>query len=148
MFKELDDFLKKDILGHSETVIKRDEEQNIIKEVVVKGSIEFGEKEIAFIGIAKTAKEDYDFATVLVGENIAILRAKLDIVKTILEDFPLSKDESDFLVGLEELIDSEITNYIDAKEVFYQRVRNTRKDPDYYKVKHISIDENGFGTEL
>ena len=42
----------------------------------------------------------------------------------------------------------ELKEYIDLKESFFERVRNTRRDPNYYKVRHLSFDDEGRMTEI
>ena len=54
----------------------------------------------------------------------------------------------DNLVKTVKALKKELKEYINLKESFFERVRNTRRDPNYYKVRHLSFDDEGRMTEI
>ena len=139
------------ILNNEHGSIKEtiDEKTGICTKVEVSGMLEVYPDKIEYKGVAITAKEDMDFATILVGQNIALMRAQVDILNKMRE-----KETSPFIfmkiTSQINLLEKELQDYINLKDAFFVRLRNTRKDPNFYKIQHLSIDEEGkvsnFGT--
>ena len=139
------------ILNNEHGLIKEtiDEKTGICTKVEVSGVLEVYPDKIEYKGVAVTAKEDMDFATILVGQNIALMRAQIDILKKMRK-----KETSSFILmkitSQINLLEKELQDYINLKDAFFVRLRNTRKDPNFYKVQHLSIDKEGkvsnFGT--
>ena len=89
-----------------------------------------------------------DFATQLVGEKSAYTRLRINALEEITVKFPHIGEDMDNLVKTVKALKKELKEYIDLKESFFERVRNTRRDPNYYKVRHLSFDDEGRMTEI
>lgn len=148
MFKDLDKLLGFNFstLEDSKTSVKK-KSDGIVVSVSVVGSFSFQRRVIDYSGLAITAKEDYDLATELVGENIAIMRAQIGIIKQVVESFAFNKEDMQLLLDAEKTLKQELDSYIELKEQFFIRIRNRRENPDYYRVKQVYIDDNGVPHE-
>lgn len=119
-----------------------------IAAVQAKKVFSYQDTDLQLTGIARTAKKDLDFATQLVGEKIAYTRLRINALEEITTNFPHLGEDMDILVKTTKALKKELKEYIDLKEGFFERVRNTRKDPNYYKVRHLSFDDEGKVTEI
>lgn len=102
----------------------------------------FNKVEYISTGEAVVHPDDRDLSTELVGENISQLRAYIQVFEQILKG-PLEESDMKTVTTLLKSHKEELKNYIKLKEDFFQRVRNRRKDPNYYKVQVINVDEEG-----
>ena len=146
--QELIDFiLSEDFLDDVDFVIAQNAKGQIAA-ITANKTFEYQGEKLTFSGGAKTAKEDLDFATKLVGEKIAYTRLRINALEKITTNFPhFGKDMND-LVNTTKALKKELQEYIDLKEGFFERVRNTRQDPNYYRVRHLSFDDEGKVTEV
>lgn len=119
-----------------------------IESVRAKKVFNYQDTDLYITGDARTAKEDLDFATQLVGEKIAYTRLRINALEEITTKFPHIGEDMDNLVKTTKALKKELKEYIDLKEGFFKRVRNTRRDPNYYKVRHLSFDDEGRVKEL
>lgn len=119
-----------------------------IESVQAKKVFRYQDTDLHITGNARTAKEDLDFATQLVGEKIAYTRLRINALEEITTKFPHIGEDMDNLVKATKALKKELKEYIDLKEGFFKRVRNTRRDPNYYKVRHLSFDDEGRVKEL
>lgn len=119
-----------------------------IESVQAKKVFRYQDTDLYITGDARTAKEDLDFATQLVGEKIAYTRLRINALEEITTKFPHIGEDMDNLVKTTKALKKELKEYIDLKEGFFKRVRNTRRDPNYYKVRHLSFDDEGRVKEL
>lgn len=119
-----------------------------IESVHAKKVFSYQDADLHLTGDARTAKEDLDFATQLVGEKIAYTRLRINALEEITTKFPHIGEDMDSLVKTTKALKKELKEYIDLKESFFERVRNTRKDPNYYRVRHLSFDDEGKVREV
>lgn len=146
--KEVIDFvLSEDFLEDVDFVTSKNAKGQITS-IQAKKVFNYLDEDLHLIGVAKTAKEDLDFATQLVGEKIAYTRLRINALEEITVKFPHIGEDMDNLVKTVKALKKELKEYIDLKESFFERVRNTRRDPNYYKVRHLSFDDEGRMTEI
>lgn len=146
--KEVIDFvLSEDFLEDVDFVISKNAKGQITS-IQAKKVFNYLNEDLHLTGLAKTAKEDLDFATQLVGEKIAYTRLRINALEEITVKFPHIGEDMDNLVKTVKALKKELKEYIDLKESFFERVRNTRRDPNYYKVRHLSFDDEGRMTEI
>ncbi len=81
------------ILNNEHGLIKEtiDEKTGICTKVEVSGVLEVYPDKIEYKGVAVTAKEDMDFATILVGQNIALMSIFLIVGTAILSSQKMLK---------------------------------------------------------
>lgn len=146
--KEVIDFvLSEDFLDNVDFITSKNAKGQIIS-VQAKKVFNYLGEDLHLTGVAKTAKEDLGFATQLVGEKIAYTRLRINALEEITIRFPHIGEDMDSLVKTVKALKKELKEYIDLKESFFERVRNTRRDPNYYKVRHLSFDDEGRMTEI
>lgn len=146
--KEVIDFvLGEDFLDDVDFIISKNDRGQITA-VQAKKVFNYRGEDLHLTGVARTAKEDLDFATQLVGEKIAYTRLRINALEEITIKFPHIGKDMDNLVKATEALEKELKEYIKLKESFFERVRNTRRDPNYYKVRHLSFDDEGRMTEI
>ena len=146
--KEVIDFvLSEDFLEDVDFITSKNAKGQITS-IQAKKVFNYLDEDLHLTGIAKTAKEDLDFATQLVGEKIAYTRLRINALEEITIRFPHIGEDMDNLVKTVKALKKELKEYIDLKESFFERVRNTRRDPNYYKVRHLSFDDEGRMTEI
>ena len=146
--KEVIDFvLSDDFLDDVDFTTSKNAEGQIIS-VQAKKVFDYRDGDLHLTGVARTAKEDLDFATQLVGEKIAYTRLRINALEEITTKFPHIGEDMDNLVKATKALKKELKEYIDLKESFFERVRNTRENPNYYKVRHLSFDDEGRMTEI
>lgn len=146
--KEVIDFvLSEDFLEDVDFITSKNVKGQITS-IQAKKVFNYLDEDLHLTGIAKTAKEDLDFATQLVGEKIAYTRLRINALEEITVKFPHIGEDMDNLVKTVKALKKELKEYIDLKESFFERVRNTRRDPNYYKVRHLSFDDEGRMTEI
>lgn len=146
--KEVIDFvLSEDFLEDVDFITSKNAKGQITS-IQAKKVFNYLDEDLHLTGIAKTAKEDLDFATQLVGEKIAYTRLRINALEEITVKFPHIGEDMDNLVKTVKALKKELKEYIDLKESFFERVRNTRRDPNYYKVRHLSFDDEGRMTEI
>lgn len=146
--KEVIDFvLGEDFLDDVDFIILKNDSGQITA-VKAKKVFNYRGEDLHLTGVARTAKEDLDFATQLVGEKIAYTRLRIDALEEITLKFPHIGKDMDNLVKAIKVLEKELKEYIKLKESFFERVRNTRRDPNYYKVRHLSFDYEGRMTEI
>ena len=146
--KEVIDFvLSEDFLEDVDFIISKNAKGQITS-IQAKKVFDYLDEDLHLTGVAKTAKEDLDFATQLVGEKIAYTRLRINALEEITVKFPHIGEDMDNLVKTAKALKKELKEYIDLKESFFERVRNTRRDPNYYKVRHLSFDDEGRMTEI
>ena len=146
--KEVIDFvLSEDFLEDVDFTTSKNAKGQITS-IQAKKVFNYLDEDLHLIGVAKTAKEDLDFATQLVGEKIAYTRLRINALEEITVKFPHIGEDMDNLVKTVKALKKELKEYIDLKESFFERVRNTRRDPNYYKVRHLSFDDEGRMTEI
>ena len=146
--KEVIDFvLSEDFLEDVDFIISKNAKGQITS-IQAKKVFDYLDEDLHLTGVAKTAKEDLDFATQLVGEKIAYTRLRINALEEITVKFPHIGEDMDNLVKTVKALKKELKEYIDLKESFFERVRNTRRDPNYYKVRHLSFDDEGRMTEI
>ena len=146
--KEIIDFvLSEDFLEDVDFTTSKNAKGQITS-IQAKKVFSYLDEDLHLIGVAKTAKEDLDFATQLVGEKIAYTRLRINALEEITVKFPHIGEDMDNLVNTVKALKKELKEYIDLKESFFERVRNTRRDPNYYKVRHLSFDDEGRMTEI
>lgn len=146
--KEVIDFvLGEDFLDDVDFIVSKNDRGQITA-VQAKKVFSYRGEDLHLTGIAKTAKEDLDFSTRLVGEKIAYTRLRINALEEITIKFHHIGEDMDNLVKTTKALKKELKEYIDLKESFFKRVRNTRRDPNYYKVRHLSFDDEGRMKEL
>lgn len=146
--KEVIDFvLSEDFLEDVDFITSKNAKGQITS-IQAKKVFNYLDEDLYLTGVAKTAKEDLDFATQLVGEKIAYTRLRINALEEITVKFPHIGEDMDNLVKTVKALKKELKEYIDLKESFFERVRNTRRDPNYYKVRHLSFDDEGRMTEI
>lgn len=146
--KEVIDFvLSEDFLEDVDFITSKNAKGQITS-IQAKKVFNYLDEDLHLTGVAKTAKEDLDFATQLVGEKIAYTRLRINALEEITVKFPHIGEDMDNLVKTVKALKKELKEYIDLKESFFERVRNTRRDPNYYKVRHLSFDDEGRMTEI
>ena len=146
--KEVIDFvLSEDFLEDVDFTTSKNAKGQITS-IQAKKVFNYLDEDLHLTGVAKTAKEDLDFATQLVGEKIAYTRLRINALEEITVKFPHIGEDMDNLVKTAKALKKELKEYIDLKESFFERVRNTRRDPNYYKVRHLSFDDEGRMTEI
>ena len=146
--KEVIDFvLSEDFLEDVDFITSKNAKGQITS-IQAKKVFNYLDKDLYLTGVAKTAKEDLDFATQLVGEKIAYTRLRINALEEITVKFPHIGEDMDNLVKTTKALKKELKEYIDLKESFFERIRNTRRDPNYYKVRHLSFDDEGRMTEI
>ena len=146
--KEVIDFvLSEDFLEDVDFITSKNAKGQITS-IQAKKVFSYLDEDLHLTGVAKTAKEDLDFATQLVGEKIAYTRLRINALEEITIRFPHIGEDMDNLVKTVKALKKELKEYIDLKESFFERVRNTRRDPNYYKVRHLSFDDEGRMTEI
>lgn len=146
--KEVIDFvLSEDFLEDVDFITSKNAKGQITS-IQAKKVFNYLDEDLHLTGVAKTAKEDLDFATQLVGEKIAYTRLRINALEEITVKFPHIGEDMDNLVKTAKALKKELKEYIDLKESFFERVRNTRRDPNYYKVRHLSFDDEGRMTEI
>lgn len=146
--KEVIDFvLSEDFLEDVDFITSKNAKGQITS-IQAKKVFNYLDEDLHLTGVAKTAKEDLDFATQLVGEKIAYTRLRINALEEITVKFPHIGEDMDNLVKTVKALKKELKEYIDLKESFFERVRNTRRDPNYYKVRHLSFDNEGRMTEI
>lgn len=146
--KEVIDFvLSEDFLDDIDFITSKNAKGQIAA-VQAKKVFSYQDTDLQLTGVARTAKEDLDFATQLVGEKIAYTRLRINALEEITTKFPHFGEDMDNLVKTTKALKKELKEYIDLKEGFFERVRNTRKDPNYYRVRHLSFDDEGKVTEI
>lgn len=146
--KEVIDFvLSEDFLEDVDFITSKNAKGQITS-IQAKKVFNYLDKDLYLTGVAKTAKEDLNFATQLVGEKIAYTRLRINALEEITTKFPHIGEDMDNLVKTTKALKKELKEYIDLKESFFERVRNTRRDPNYYKVRHLSFDDEGRMTEI
>ena len=146
--KEVIDFvLSEDFLEDVDFITSKNAKGQITS-IQAKKFFNYLDEDLHLTGVAKTAKEDLDFATQLVGEKIAYTRLRINALEEITVKFPHIGEDMDNLVKTVKALKKELKEYIDLKESFFERVRNTRRDPNYYKVRHLSFDDEGRMTEI
>lgn len=116
----------------------------------VKGSLLFNYKGENFEvnSFAKVSKEDMDLSTETVGENITEMRLMIAVLDIIIDKFLHLGEEMEDLVNLRRHIKTELFDYIILKDEFFKKVRKKRTDPDYNKIRHISVDDKGVPKEI
>lgn len=146
--KEVIDFvLGEDFLDDVDFIVSKNDRGQITA-VQAKKVFNYRGEDLHLTGVAKTAKEDLDFSTQLVGEKIAYTRLRINALEEITVKFPHIGEDMDNLVKTIKALEKELKEYISLKESFFERVRNTRRDPNYYKVRHLSFDDEGRMTEI
>lgn len=146
--KEVIDFvLSEDFLDDVDFITSKNAKGQIAA-VQAKKVFSYQDTDLQLTGVARTAKEDLDFATQLVGEKIAYTRLRINALEEITTKFPHLGEDMDNLVKTTKALKKELKEYINLKEGFFERVRNTRKDPNYYRVRHLSFDDEGKVTEI
>lgn len=146
--KEVIDFvLSEDFLDDVDFTTSKNAKGQI-ESVHAKKVFNYQDADLYLTGDARTAKEDLDFATQLVGEKIAYTRLRINALEEITTRFPHIGEDMDSLVKTTKALKKELKEYIDLKEGFFERVRNTRKDPNYYRVRHLSFDDEGKVKEI
>lgn len=146
--KEVIDFvLSEDFLDDVDFTTSKNAKGQI-ESVQAKKVFSYQDTDLHITGDARTAKEDLDFATQLVGEKIAYTRLRINALEEITTKFPHIGEDMDNLVKATKALKKELKEYIDLKEGFFKRIRNTRKDPNYYRVRHLSFDDEGKVKEL
>ena len=146
--KEVIDFvLSEDFLDDVDFITSKNAKGQIAA-VQANKVFSYQDTDLQLTGVARTAKEDLDFATQLVGEKIAYTRLRINTLEEIATKFPHFGEDMDNLVETTKTLKKELKEYIDLKEGFFKRVRNTRKDPNYYRVRHLSFDDEGKVTEI
>lgn len=146
--KEVIDFvLSEDFLEDVDFITSKNAKGQITS-IQAKKVFNYLDEDLHLTGVAKTAKEDLDFATQLVGEKIAYTRLRINALEEITVKFPHIGEDMDNLVKTVKVLKKELKEYIKLKESFFERVRNTRRDPNYYKVRHLSFDDEGRMTEI
>ena len=143
----IDLVLSEDFLEDVEFITSKNAKGQITS-IQAKKVFNYLDEDLHLTGVAKTAKEDLDFATQLVGEKIAYTRLRINALEEITVKFPHIGEDMDNLVKTVKALKKELKEYIDLKESFFERVRNTRRDPNYYKVRHLSFDDEGRMTEI
>lgn len=146
--KEVIDFVLSDFFLEDVDFITSKNAKGQITSIQAKKVFNYLDEDLHLTGVAKTAKEDLDFATQLVGEKIAYTRLRINALEEITVKFPHIGEDMDNLVKTAKALKKELKEYIDLKESFFERVRNTRRDPNYYKVRHLSFDDEGRMTEI
>lgn len=146
--KEVIDFVLSEFFLEDVDFITSKNAKGQITSIQAKKVFNYLDEDLHLTGVAKTAKEDLDFATQLVGEKIAYTRLRINALEEITVKFPHIGEDMDNLVKTAKALKKELKEYIDLKESFFERVRNTRRDPNYYKVRHLSFDDEGRMTEI
>ena len=146
--KEVIDFVLSEFFLEDVDFITSKNAKGQITSIQAKKVFNYLDEDLHLTGVAKTAKEDLDFATQLVGEKIAYTRLRINALEEITIRFPHIGEDMDNLVKTAKALKKELKEYIDLKESFFERVRNTRRDPNYYKVRHLSFDDEGRMTEI
>ena len=110
------------------------------------GSIDKMLEEFGLIKVQKT-KNKVTLRNKLAYDYLKELREKYTL-EEIATKFPHFGEDMDNLVETTKTLKKELKEYIDLKEGFFERIRNTRKDPNYYRVRHLSFDDEGKVTEI
>ena len=141
--KEVIDFvLSEDFLEDVDFITSKNAKGQITS-IQAKKVFNYLDEDLHLIGVAKTAKEDLDFATQLVGEKIAYTRLRINALEEITVKFPHIGEDMDNLVKTVKALKKELKEYINLKESFFERVRNTRRDPNYsrFVIYHLTMKE-------
>ena len=135
-------------LGEAVSTFEHQEENGALKHSTCLMESTFRGSPVKVFGYAFVHKDDEDFSTKRVGENISETRAAINLIRFILNGFALDKEDLDKLASAEKVLQKEVEDYIQLKDDFFNRVRMKRKDPNYNRIRVINVDDEGKATEI